>query len=187
MSEEICNEALDLKDVLKAKRDVLGLSNQAVADLAGLSIHTVVNYFSSRSKATSAYTVGRLCMALHVSFDRAFDITADDAAESESTQRIHELELENVRQDGEIGRLNAVQEMQTEQAATKRMTHVILACLCLVQTVALAAYIVFDMGDHSHGFILGGVPTPPAIVMLAILAVSVIVIIWSVVRYVRGK
>lgn len=187
MSEETCNEALDLKDVLKDKRDALGLSNQAVADLAGLSIHTVVNYFSNRSKATSAYTVGKLCMALHVSFDRAFDITADDAAESESTQRIHELELENVRRDGEIGRLNAVQEMQTEQAASKRMTHTVLICICIMLTVALAAYIVFDAADYMHGFIRGGSPGTVAIIMISVLAASVLVICWSFIRYVRGK
>ena len=54
MSEEISNESLVLKDELREKRDRLGLSNQAVADLAGLSVYTVTNYFSNRSKATSA-------------------------------------------------------------------------------------------------------------------------------------
>lgn len=188
MSEEICKEELELREELKRKRDVLGLTNQDIADSSGLSIHAVVNFFSARSKAPSYQTMGRICRTLGVSLDQAFGIAPGTKEEdSETTQRIHELELETTRQDGEIGRLTAVQELQTEQAASKRMTHTVLICICIMLTVALAAYIVFDAADYMHGFIRGGSPGTVAIIMISVLVASVLVIGWSFIRYVRGK
>lgn len=187
MSEEICKEELELREELKRKRDVLGLTNQDIADSSGLSIHAVVNFFSARSKAPSYQTMGRICRTLGVSLDQAFGIAPDKAEEPEATQRIHELELENTRQDGEIGRLTAVQELQTEQVASTRMTHIFLVGLCLMLTAALAAYIVIDATDSLHGFIRDGAPSPVAFIMFGVLIVSVMVIGWSVVRYIRGK
>ena len=187
MSEDFYSGNENLKEALRAKRDVLGLSNQAVADRAGLPVNTVANYFSGRSRDGSSTTVGKICMALNVSFDHAFGIVPDEVEESKTTQRIHELELENTRQDGEIGRLTAVQKLQTAQAANKRMTHTVLICICIMLTVALAAYIVFDAADYMHGFIRGGAPGPVAIIMISVLAASVLVIGWSFIRYVRGK
>ena len=162
-----------LKDTLRAKQRALGLSNQALADLAGLPLNTVSNFFSSRSKSPSAYTAGALCKALGVSFNRIFDIRAD---EEEPTRREHELELENTR-------LHTVQEIHAAQTATKNMTHLVLVGLCLMLTVALAAYIFFDAGDHSHGYIINGRLTLVAVIMLGVLAVSIGVIVWAVLRY----
>ena len=62
---------LDLKESLRQRRDQLHLSNPELAELAGLPFSTVANYFSIRSKAASAYTVGKLCAALNFSLDRA--------------------------------------------------------------------------------------------------------------------
>lgn len=63
------------------------------------------------------------------------------------------------------------------------MTHFVLVGLCLMLTVALAAYIIFDAGDHSHGYIINGRPTLVAIIMIGVLAVSIGVIVWAVLRY----
>lgn len=176
-SDDLCTA---LKTALRTKQRALGLSNQALADLSGLPLNTVSNFFSARAKSPSAYTAGALCKALGVSFNRIFDIRAD---EEEPTRREHELELENARQSGEIDRLNAVQEIQAAQTATKNITHLVLVGLCLMLTVALAAYIFFDAGDHSHGYIINGRPTLVAVIMLGVLAISIGVIVWAVLRY----
>lgn len=88
-----------LKEVLKAKRDSSSISNQEIADRSGLSVHTVANYFATRSKASSAFTVGKICMALCVSFDKAFGIVPDETPEelakiASLESRCRELEQE---------------------------------------------------------------------------------------------
>lgn len=181
--QEDCNQWAELKDTLRAKKDVLGLSYQELSELSGLPVHTITNYFSGRSKEGMVSTAGYLCKALHVSFDKAFGIDAEDADDPKSVQRIHELEIENVRQGEEIDHLIAMQKVQTAQTATKNMTHLVLVGLCLMLTVALAAYIFFDAGDHSHGYIINGRLTLVAVIMIGVLAVSIGVIVWAMLRY----
>lgn len=187
MQGEGCNQWLELKDTLRTKKDALGLSYQKLSELSGLPVHTITNYFSGRSKEGMISTAGYLCKALHVSLDKAFDIDAEDADDSKSVQRIHELEIENVRQGGEIDHLIEMQKVQTAQTATKNMTHLVLVGLCLMLAVALAAYIIFDAGDHPHGYIISGRPTFVAIIMIGVLAISLGVIVWAVLRYLRRR
>ena len=66
MSDE-ADHVLQIKDALKSQREEKHMTNQEISDLSGLSMNTVNNYFSSRSKAPSIYTVGPLCAALGVS------------------------------------------------------------------------------------------------------------------------
>lgn len=63
-----------IKDTLKEKRDELNLTNQDIADRSGVALNTVTNYFSSRSKSPSLYTVGPICAVLGVSIDNYFGI-----------------------------------------------------------------------------------------------------------------
>nr|DAI48714.1 MAG TPA: helix-turn-helix domain protein [Caudoviricetes sp.] len=89
------SEEIDLKEILKSKRDQLGMSNQAVADESGLSIHTVNNFFSGRSKAASYYTVCMIAKAVHCSIDAAFQIEDDSLASvaSQAMQNEHQCEI----------------------------------------------------------------------------------------------
>lgn len=87
MSEE-SDHVLQIKEALKEQRDEMKMTNQDIADKSGLSLNTVTNYFSSRSKAPSIYTVGPLCAALGVSLDKYFGIVSDSKkqkAEAEQT------------------------------------------------------------------------------------------------------
>ena len=185
MSEEISNESLILKDELRGKRDRLGLSNQAVADLAGLSVYTVTNYFSNRSKATSAYTVGKICMALHHSFDRAFSIVPDEAEEIADLRQVHALELEVTRQTGEIERLKTVNAMLEGHAKGSHQSLMILICLCTVLAVALAAYLIIDANIPNAGLIKFGAMTGHAYLLVGLLALATGAIGYSVVRLMR--
>ena len=89
MSEE-SDHVLQIKDALKAQREEKHMTNQEISDLSGLSMNTVNNYFSSRSKAPSIYTVGQLCAALGVSLDRYFGIIEDNSKLKSENQQIIE-------------------------------------------------------------------------------------------------
>lgn len=74
------HETLRMKEALAEKRKTCtNISTNDLAELSGLSIHTVNHFFSNKSKAASAFTVGRLCAVLHVSFDEMFGIRPDEA------------------------------------------------------------------------------------------------------------
>lgn len=89
MPEE-SDHVLQIKEALKEQRDEKKMTNQDIADKSGLSLNTVTNYFSSRSKAPSIYTVGPLCAALGVSLDRYFGIIDDNSKLKSENQQIIE-------------------------------------------------------------------------------------------------
>lgn len=93
MSEE-SDHVLQIKEALKEQRDEMKMTNQDIADKSGLSLNTVTNYFSSRSKAPSIYTVGPLCAALGVSLDRYFGIIDDNSKLKSENQQI--IEKQNI-------------------------------------------------------------------------------------------
>ena len=93
MSDD-ADHVLQIKDALKAQREEKHMTNQEISDLSGLSMNTVNNYFSSRSKAPSIYTVGPLCAALGVSLDRYFGIIEDNSKLKSENQQI--IEKQNI-------------------------------------------------------------------------------------------
>ena len=91
---EDADHVLQIKDALKTQREEKHMTNQEISDLSGLSMNTVNNYFSSRSKAPSIYTVGPLCAALGVSLDRYFGIIEDNSKLKSENQQI--IEKQNI-------------------------------------------------------------------------------------------
>ena len=183
MASPALDGPLDLKESLRQRRDQLHLSNPELSDLSGLPLNTVTNYFSARSKAASAYTVGRLCAALNFSLDRAFGIVPSEDDLSDSARQIHALELLNSHQNSEICHLRDVADLHRSYAASRRLSHIVLVCLCVLQSVTLSIYLFADASDHEHGFFLGGQPTPPAYFIMAVVVSSAVVIAWAAVRY----
>ena len=183
MASPALDGPLDLKESLRQRRDQLHLSNPELSELSGLPLNTVTNYFSARSKAASAYTVGRLCAALNFSLDRAFGIVPSEDDLSDSARQIHALELLNSHQNSEICHLRDVADLHRSYAASRRLSHIVLVCLCVLQSVTLSIYLFADASDHEHGFFLGGQPTPPAYFIMAVVVSSAVVIAWAAVRY----
>ena len=91
---EDADHVLQIKDALKAQREEKHMTNQEISDLSGLSMNTVNNYFSSRSKAPSIQTVGPVWAALGVSLDRYFGISEDNSKLKAENQQI--IEKQNI-------------------------------------------------------------------------------------------
>ena len=63
--EEFAQEGTIIRDILRAKRAAMPeLTNQDIANMAGLSVNTVNHCLSDRSKSSSAFTIGWLCNCL---------------------------------------------------------------------------------------------------------------------------
>lgn len=146
LEENISDESLALKERLKAKRDLLGLSNQAIADAADLSVHTVNNYFSNRSKATSAYVVLRIAKVLNCSVDDVCGIESDENP-SDSSEEVNFINAQ--RQDEII----AMQERQiTELRKDKRAGRFAIYLSVVLSAIVLIYFFHFDVPNPNWGF-----------------------------------
>lgn len=112
---EIVSVHTRIKDMCKAARNKQGLSNQDICDLISerfgledFSIHTVTNFFSDKSKATTIYTTGYICAVLGISIDEVFNIenSITDEKEKELVQQIFDLKVEARAKDQKIEELN---------------------------------------------------------------------------------
>ena len=146
LEENISDESLALKERLKAKRDLLGLSNQAIADAADLSVHTVNNYFSNRSKATSAYVVLRIAKVLNCSIDDVCGIESDENPSDSS----EEVDFINAQRQDEI---IAMQERQiTELRKDKRAGRFAIYLSVVLSVIVLIYFFHFDVPNPNWGF-----------------------------------
>ena len=146
LEENISDESLTLKERLKAKRDLLGLSNQAIADTANLSVHTVNNYFSNRSKATSAYVVLRIAKVLNCSIDDVCGIESDENPSDSS----EEVDFINAQRQDEI---IAMQERQiSELQKDKRAGRFAIYLSVVLSVIVLIYFFHFDVPNPNWGF-----------------------------------
>lgn len=146
LEENISDESFALKEILKAKRDLLGLSNQAIADAADLSVHTVNNYFSNRSKATSAYVVLRIAKVLNCSIDNVCGIESDENP-SDSSEEVNFINAQ--RQDEII----AMQERQIDELRKDKRAGRFAIYLSVILAVIVAIYFFhFDVPNPNWGF-----------------------------------
>lgn len=108
-----------IKDMCKAARNRLGLTNQDIADaiseryaLEDFSVNTVNNFFSERSKAATIYTAGCICAVLEISIDAVFGIehTFSTAEEVEFVQQMAQLKVENRLLEQKLEDMNKTME-----------------------------------------------------------------------------
>lgn len=146
LEETVSDESLALKEILRAKRDLLGLSNQAIADATDLSVHTVNNYFSNRSKATSAYVVLRIAKVLNCSIDDVCGIEPDENPSDSSD----EVDFINAQHQDEI---IAMQERQiTELRKDKRAGRFAIYLSAVLSVIVFIYFFHFDVPNPNWGF-----------------------------------
>ena len=146
--EEFAQEGTIIRDILRAKRAAMPeLTNQDIANMAGLSVNTVNHCLSDRSKSSSAFTIGRLCKALHVSFDQCFGIEPDEEkcdGLKQELERKEDLEKLNQRYLSELER----------SAKAHRKFSRWMAGLCTLLLLLFLAYLIFfDLPNPEYGII----------------------------------
>lgn len=81
---QLCREA----------KEASHLTNQAIADRAGLALNTVSQYLRGESKSASVYTVGQICYALDIDMNAYFGISPPAP---ESVSELLRLENKSLR------------------------------------------------------------------------------------------
>lgn len=126
---QLCREA----------KDAQHLTNQIIADRAGLALNTVSQYLRGESKSASVYTVGPICHALGIDMNAYFGISPPDpdAVSAEADN----LRIENA----------ALHEQLRQQQKSLRMHR--LVTLILLGIVALCAFaLVVDILSPTLGW-----------------------------------
>lgn len=158
MEELLTDEGMRLKERLREARDANKLlTNQEIADRAGLSVSTVNNYFSNRSKASPAATVGRLCMVLGVSMDAVFGIQSETQAEADPAVDARIAELESaVAHQADMAALKdkAIAHYAVELERRQRLIWALLA-LCIILAVMFLGYLCMDALNPHFGIFRG--------------------------------
>lgn len=169
-----------IKDMCKAARNRLGLTNQDISNLIcerfgieDFSVNTINNFFSERSKATTIYTTGYICAVLGISIDAVFGIEHEtsSAEEAEFIRQLSDLKVELRFKDQEIAHLQeSVEEKkirisqahsalehyrkQAEHSLKKVQPWVFLATMVLLvcSIVFIVVYLIkFDVGNPEYG------------------------------------
>ncbi len=156
--EDLIDEGAVLKERLREARDLRkSLTNQEIADRAGLSLATVNNYFANRTKSSSAFTVGRLCRALHVSMDDVFKIVPSETPEqkTENERIIHELQSQCSDKDAIIEAKDKEIKHYAEEIARWRPIVRGTIIICILLAIMLIGYLIFDIVNPSFGLFRG--------------------------------
>jgi len=171
-----------IKDMCKAARNKMGLTNQDISNLISerfgfeeFSVNTVNNFFSERSKATTIYTTGYICAVLNISIDAVFGIENEFSSdeESEFVRQLSELKVELRFKEQEVRNLEerlqekeqrieqahiALEHYRKESANNRRKVQpwvfmsILILLICAV--VFILVYLVaFDLGNPHYGIL----------------------------------
>lgn len=100
---------------------------------------------------------------------------------SELTERIHQLELENVRQAGDIRRLEELDAEKDKRFSAYRPMVYALVAVCVLLVCALIAYMIFDASVKDAG-LFQSTGTSIFVVALAPLILATLVVVGIAVR-----
>ena len=100
---------------------------------------------------------------------------------SELTERIHQLELENVRQAGDIRRLEELDAEKDKRFSSYRPMVYALVAVCVLLVCALIAYMIFDASVKDAG-LFQSTGTSIFVVALAPLILATLVVVGIAVR-----
>lgn len=137
---------MDLQQICKDKKDALGLTQQDIAERAGIPAATVKTFFSHASKAPSVYTVGPICKVLGISLDEYFDIS-EQLTPTEETLKTKQDEMQQ--------RLRVkAHTIETLEQALRFRRHIIYNLMAAV-ILLLVWCIYIDMHCLEFGFFRG--------------------------------
>lgn len=131
----------------KARMDK-GLTQKQLSDMSGVPYSAITKMATNNQDAL--LNCAALCMVLDVSMDELFGLKASDS-KAELHEQNHELEISNVRQEGEIKRLQTVNAMLSAQLSSRKPVIYMLMSVCALLLVAVIGYIIFDIQISTAG------------------------------------
>lgn len=163
----------------KAKDDS-NLTLEQLAERSGVSYSAVSRLYSGSQSDPRLYNSAALCKVLGLSLDEMFGLEQPEGSPSELQERNHKLELENVR-------LTAANEMQRSQIRSTHAICYVMVFFCFLLSLSLVVYLVIDSQITDAGIIRGGQLSVLAWIFIAMIAVSILVAGFTILRIVRKE
>lgn len=156
-----------------------GLTIQELSDEAGVPIDFSSSVSSGTMKRPSLFYVAAVCKVFGLSLDRLTGLT-DAASDNEYVRRIHELELEAARKDGEIKRLQALNAIKDEGLRNRRMLIFSLSAIVALLVCAVIGYIIFDIQLKNIGLFQSTGVAVSAVLLVIIVLAAVALIVYAI-------
>lgn len=152
-----------------------------IIERSGVSASAVNKLLAGTQMEPKLYNSAALCKVLGLSLDELFGLSAPEGSARQAREKMHQLQLENVR-------LKAENRMKAERVDAQRPVILALLILCTALCAALAGYIAIDAQISNAGMIRGGDPTVVAWGIIVLLVLAVAVVAWAMIRAIRrGK
>lgn len=126
------------RKVTDARND-LRLSLAELSEKSGVSYSAIATQSADTAPNPKLFEQAAICDTLNLSLDELCGLCpASDLA------AVHELEMDNVRQAGDVKRLEEVNAMLKSQLASRRPVVYALLAVCALLLVCLISYMVWD-------------------------------------------
>lgn len=165
--------------VLKAARVRAGLTNEELAERSGVPYSAVCKMQSGeRDPKLYDAVAASYCVGLHI--DAAFGNASQKDPSAALQQRVHDLEVNEAANTGDIARLNQVNDiyLQLLQEAKKRERFykrwsLFTTVFSTILSVFLISYLIFDLRHPNIGLIRQGDISTVAWIIILLVAVAI--------------
>nr|DAU58472.1 MAG TPA: putative transcriptional regulator [Caudoviricetes sp.] len=158
---------------IKAARVAKGLTQKELAEKAGVPLSFITKMNVNNQDALLNFAA--ICRVLGISMDELFGIKGSTDV-AELTEQIHELELENVQQAGDVRRLTEVNVEKDKRLYSHRPMLYALIAMCVILTMALIGYMIFDASVTTAGLFKSARTSTFAILFIIVVLLSLVVI-----------
>lgn len=158
---------------IKAARVAKGLTQKELAEKAGVPLSFITKLNVNNQDALLNFAA--ICRVLGISMDELFGIKGSTDV-AELTEQIHELELENVQQAGDVRRLTEVNVEKDKRLYSHRPMLYALIAMCVILTMALIGYMIFDASVTTAGLFKSARTSAFAILFIIVVLLSLVVI-----------
>ncbi len=172
--QELCREAMIAQN----------LTVQEVSLRSEVPRSSVNHFFSGNSKTYTLSTAGPICRVCGVSLDKYFGISEFVPPEERLSQMAqdHQSELQNARLRGRMEELAGFLAHLEQRERRQKVHFYLLLTLCTVLSCLLIGYLVFDASIPNEGLVRNGQATIFAWIVIVLLAVSVGVLVSTLMR-----
>ena len=133
---------------------------------------------SGRTKQPLLFYEAAKCEVLGLSLDALCGLSASE--DPDAAEHRHELELDNVRQAGDVNRLEEVNAMLKAQLASRRPVIYALIAVCALLLVCLISYMVWDAQLATAGLFQSAGSGALAVVLGLIVVAAVCIMVYAV-------
>lgn len=146
-----------------------------LSEAAGVSYSAVATQSAGTANNPKLFEQAAIADALGLSLDELCGLSESQDV-SELAERIHQLELVNAKQAGDIRRLEEVAAEKDKRFSSYRPMVYALVAVCVLQACVLVAYMIFDASIKDAG-LFQSTGTSVFVATLALLILATLVVV----------